>query len=86
MKDIRISLVMAGAALPRSLVPQLILTEDQIILLDLVTPSRNIVLSSPRTGRHTGSYDHMISVLLCQLSFTIDSVKMFKNLRGTVSF
>ena len=31
------------------LVPQLILTEDQIILLDLVTPSRNSVLCSPRT-------------------------------------
>ena len=45
-----ISLVMADGVSPRLLVPQLILTEDQIILLDLVTSSRNSVLSSPRTG------------------------------------
>ena len=39
-----ISLVMAGGVFPRLLVPQLILTEDQIIVLDLVTPSRKSVL------------------------------------------
>ena len=50
LKGIRISLVMAGGALPRLLVTQMILTEAQIILLDLVTSSRNRVLSSPRTG------------------------------------
>ena len=60
-----------------------ILTEDEIILLDLVTPSRNIVLSSPRTGCILAA---MTIRFLCQLSFTIDSVKMFKNLRGTVIF
>ena len=82
MKGIPISVVMAGNALPR-LVPELILTEDQIILLDLVTPSRNSVLSSPRTGC---ILEAMAICFLCPLSFTIDSVKMFKNLRGTVIF
>ena len=81
LKGIGISPVMAGGAFPRLLVPQLILTEDQSILLDLVTPSRNIVLSSPRCVLET-----MTIWFLCQLSFTIDSVKMFKNLRGTVIF
>ena len=38
LKGIRISLVMAGGAFPQLLVAQLILTGDQIILLDLVTP------------------------------------------------
>ena len=67
LKGIRISLVMAGSALPR-LVPQLILTEDQIILLDLVTPSRNSVLSSTRTGC---ILEAMTIFFLCQMSFTI---------------
>ena len=50
LKGIRILLVMAGGAHPRLLVPQLILTKARIMLLDLVTPSRNSVLSSPITG------------------------------------
>ena len=49
LKGIRISLVMAGDVFPRLLMPQLILKEDQITLLDLVTPSTNSVLNSPRT-------------------------------------
>ena len=66
---------MAGSALRRLLVPQMILTEDQIILLDLVTPSRNGVLSSPRTGY---ILEAMTISFLFPLSSTIDSVKMFK--------
>ena len=78
-----ISLVMAGGVSPRLLVPQLILTEDQIILLDLVTPSRNSVLISSRT---VCILEAMTIWFLCVLSFTIDSVKMFKDLPGTVIF
>ena len=73
---------MAGAALPRLLVPQLILTEDQIILLDLVTQE---ILSWVRQELD-GILEAMTIWFLCQLSFTIDSVKMLKNLRGTVIF
>ena len=72
-----------GRALPRLVVPQLILTENQIILLDLLTPSRNSVLSSPRTGC---ILEAMTKRFLCQFNFTTDGVKLFKNLRGTVIF
>ena len=72
-----------GRRSPAVIVPQLILTENQNILLDLVTPSRNSVLSFPRAGC---ILDSMTISFLCQLSFTIHSVKMFKNLRGTVIF
>ena len=73
---------MAGGAVSQLLVPRLILTEDQIILLDLVTPSRNSVLSSSRTGCILAQA--MTIRFLCQLSFAIDSVKVFKTLRGIV--
>ena len=66
---------MTDGALSWLLVPQLILTDDQIILLDILTPSRNSVLSSPRTGC---ILEAMTIWFMCQLSPTIDGVKMFK--------
>ena len=68
---------------PAVISAQIDLTEDQIILLDLVTPSTNSDLSSPRTW---WILEAMTIWSLCQLSFTIDSVKMLKNWRDNVIF
>ena len=73
----------SGRRFPAVVSAQIDLTEDQIILSDLVTPSTNSDLSSPRTW---WILEAMTIWSLCQLSFTIDSVKMLKNWRDNVIF